>query len=232
MHELSGSYQRHASIALGFAITLHLLVVAIYYVFCPSFPVVQTVTSGTTIIFSDPLLLSLKTFSNLENKENTGSLTHVRKIDFAIPVPVSVDELTLDEKVARQKNLDEFNPGLPGDEKGKGSTEGSITTETGELDPSPGIFIPVEHPPVPIKEVVPQYPDIARRAGVEGTVWINVLVDKQGRAKRAMIIKSDAEVLSESAIQAALQWLFTPAMMSNGPVTVWASIPFRFKLNK
>ena len=32
--------------------------------------------------------------------------------------------------------------------------------------------------------------------------------------------------------KAAMQWVFTPAMMNNGPVAVWAAVPFRFKLNK
>ncbi len=45
-------------------------------------------------------------------------------------------------------------------------------------------------------------------------------------------MKSDNEIFNENAIKAALGWVFTPAMMNNGPVAVWAAVPFRFKLNK
>jgi len=44
------------------------------------------------------------------------------------------------------------------------------------------------------------------------------------------VLKSDAEIFNEPAVEAAKQWLFTPAYMNNGPVAVWVSIPFRFKL--
>jgi hypothetical protein len=27
-----------------------------------------------------------------------------------------------------------------------------------------------------------------------------------------------------------MQWVFTPAIMNNGPVAVWVAIPFKFKL--
>jgi protein TonB len=99
-------------------------------------------------------------------------------------------------------------------------------------EPTPDAFIPVEKQPVPVKQATPEYPEIAKRAGVEGTVWVKVLVDKEGKAKKAIIMKSDAEIFNEPAIAAALQWVFTPAIMNNGPVAVWAAIPFRFKLNK
>jgi hypothetical protein len=28
------------------------------------------------------------------------------------------------------------------------------------------------------------------------------------------------------------QWVFTPAVMNNGPVTVWVVVPFNFQLKK
>ena len=40
---------------------------------------------------------------------------------------------------------------------------------------------------------------------MEGTVWIKILVDKEGKAKKAVVMKSDAEIFDEPARQAALQ---------------------------
>ncbi len=67
---------------------------------------------------------------------------------------------------------------------------------------------------------------------MEGTVYVKILVDKEGKAKKAIVAKSDSEIFNDNAIKAALQWVFTPAMMNNGPVAVWAMVPFHFKLNK
>jgi len=78
--------------------------------------------------------------------------------------------------------------------------------------------------------VKPSYPEIARRSGMEGTVWVKILVDKEGNPKKAVVVKSDADIFNEPAIGAALQWKFTPAIMNNGPVAVWVAIPFRFRL--
>ena len=101
-----------------------------------------------------------------------------------------------------------------------------------EDDGPPPDFVPVEKQPAPVKNPSPIYPEIARRAGVEGTVWVKIWVDKEGKAKKAQILKSDAELFNQAAIDAAMQWVFTPAVMNNGPVAVWVSIPFKFKLNQ
>ena len=101
-------------------------------------------------------------------------------------------------------------------------------------------FVPVDEQPVPIKQVQPQYPELARRAGVEGTVWLKVLVSDEGKVKNVKVMNvssnlknSDKPVgLEESATEAARQWAFKPAIMKNKPVEVWVSIPFAFKLDK
>lgn len=111
-----------------------------------------------------------------------------------------------------------------------GVTEG--TTDANSSTNDPADFVPVEKPPVPIKQVPPEYPDVARRANVQGTVWVKLLVGKDGKVRKARIIQTDAEIFNQVAIMAALQWEFSPAEMKGGPVEVWAAIPFRFKLNK
>jgi periplasmic protein TonB len=101
-------------------------------------------------------------------------------------------------------------------------------------DGPPPDFVPVEKTPQPIpgNNPPPVYPEIARRAGVEGTVWVKIWVDKEGNPKKAVVQKSDAELFNQPAIDAAMKWKFTPAIMNNGPVSVWVSIPFKFRLNQ
>ena len=99
-----------------------------------------------------------------------------------------------------------------------------------EDDGPPPDFVPYEKEPVVVRKVEPKYPEIALRAGLEGNVYLKVWVDKEGKVRKAVILKSDAEIFNQSAIDAAQQWIFTPAVMQKGPVSVWVSIPFRFKL--
>jgi protein TonB len=94
----------------------------------------------------------------------------------------------------------------------------------------PPDFVPVEKEPVVVKKVQPKYPELAMRAGLEGVVWVKIWVDKEGKPREAVVMKSDAEIFNDPAKEAAMQFVFTPAYMNNGPVAVWVSIPFRFRL--
>lgn len=100
------------------------------------------------------------------------------------------------------------------------------------IEDEPGMdeFIPVEKGPQIVKKGIPVYPDMALRAGLEGTVWVKILVDKEGKPQRAVVVKSTTEIFNDAAIAAAMDFLFTPAVMNQGPVRVWVSVPFRFTL--
>jgi periplasmic protein TonB len=97
-------------------------------------------------------------------------------------------------------------------------------------DPSPTVFIAFEKPPEPVFKAFPEYPDVAKRTGLEGTVIVQVLLNKEGKVKRALVAKTNNEIFSEAAVEAAQKWVFTPALMQGKPVIVWISIPFRFRL--
>lgn len=146
-------------------------------------------------------------------------------------IPVPDVEVNPEQTIASQQELSEVQSiaTMESAEQGDLVVEEDIVIEE---EPSPELFIPVEKFPAPVKQVKPEYPDLARRAGIEGVVWVRILVDKQGHAKKALIIKSDTEIFNEAALQAALQWVFTPALMNSGPVMVWVAVPFRFQLNK
>jgi TonB family protein len=94
----------------------------------------------------------------------------------------------------------------------------------------PPDYVPYDQAPEPINQVTPKYPDLATRAGMEGTVWVRLWIDEMGRVAKAEILKSDAEIFNQPSLDAGKQWLFRPAMSKGKPVAVWVSIPFRFKL--
>src|SRR5690606_30554075 len=117
--------------------------------------------------------------------------------------------------------------------EGTGDGDVQITKDLVIEEKDPGIneFVPVEKQPEIVKRVQPEYPEIAKRAGVEGTVYVKILLDKQGKPEKAVVIKSDAEMFNKLATDAAMKFLFTPAIQDKKPVKVWVVIPFRFKLN-
>ena len=99
-------------------------------------------------------------------------------------------------------------------------------------DMPPPDYVPYDKAPEPVKIVQPQYPAAAVQTGVEGTVWIKIWVGKDGKAKKAVVSKSEWPVLNQPSVDAALQWIFSPATIRNVPVDVWVNVPFKFRKSR
>ena len=92
-------------------------------------------------------------------------------------------------------------------------------------------FIPYDVPPKPLTPIRPKYPEIAQEAGIEGTVIVQVFVDKKGRVKETSILKGIPNTgLDEAAIAAIRETRFEPGKQRERPVGVWISIPVNFRL--
>jgi len=99
------------------------------------------------------------------------------------------------------------------------------------------VFVPYDEPPQPIgglgiihKHI--KYPEIARKAGIEATVLIGVLVSETGQSLKTQIIKSSGTELGfeQAAHDAVMKVKWKPAKQRDLPVKVWISFPIRFKL--
>lgn len=90
----------------------------------------------------------------------------------------------------------------------------------------------VEKLPELIEAAKPEYPEIARRAGITGNVFVKVLVDKEGIPKKAIVIKTDSELFNQSAINAAMKSKYTPAINKGEKTEVWIVLPYRFAFDK
>jgi protein TonB len=151
------------------------------------------------------------------------------KPSVGIPVPVPDAEVSPEQTIATQQELSQaVGPVGEGSNTGGNlAIEQDIKIEDNEPPPD---FVAYEKEPTVVRKIEPKYPEIALRAGLEGNVFLKVWVDKEGKVRKAVILKSDAEIFNQAAQSAALQWVFTPAVMQKGPVSVWVSIPFRFRL--
>jgi protein TonB len=228
MRELRGLYQRYATIALVIAVVAHLCAIGAYYVVGILSQEDEPVAMVRIMKYSE--LGPPPSITNTEAAPQVQVSVPVAKPTVGVPVPVPDAEVNPEQTIASQKELSEIS--APASTEGTGAGNVQVQQDIKIEDEDPADFVPVEKQPVPVKQVVPEYPDIARRASIEGTVWVKILVDKEGKAKKAVVMKSDAEIFNEPAIKAAMQFVFTPAMMNNGPVAVWAAMPFHFKLNK
>jgi len=90
-------------------------------------------------------------------------------------------------------------------------------------------FFAVSEKPVLITKAIPKYPDLARKAQIEGKVVITVTIDKKGNVENAIVFKS-VPMLDEAAQSAAMQCKFKPAKQRDKFVKVKMNIPFDFHL--
>ena len=74
------------------------------------------------------------------------------------------------------------------------------------------------------------YTEIAKLAGIEGTVVIQALIDKKGNVIEAGIIKSIGGGLDEISLAAVKQTKFSPGLQRGKPVNVKMIIPVKFVL--
>ena len=92
-------------------------------------------------------------------------------------------------------------------------------------------FIPYDDPPQPLSSIRPVYPEIAQEAGIEGTVVVQVFVDKKGRVNDTLVLKGIPNTgLDEAAVTAIKKTRFRPAKQRERAVGVWISIPVNFRL--
>lgn len=232
--ELKRLYPRNYATGLLFAIFLHLLGIGLYY-FVQSIQEEEEISAPTVRIMKYSDLGPPPSIANDQPPQIAVS-GPVAKPTAGIPIPVPDAEAPPEQEFASQEDLSAFDgPGL-GDEMGTGveiTQDIKIEADKAPIvdqDPDMDKFIPVEKMPEIIKTVKPLYPDLAVRAGLEGKVFVKILVDKEGKPKKAVVVKSDAVVFNESAVNAAMQYLFTPALQNNKPVIVWVVVPFRYEL--
>ena len=81
-----------------------------------------------------------------------------------------------------------------------------------------------------IRRVEPVYPDLAKRARVQGVVLLQVTVDEIGNVTDINIIRGHP-LLNQSAVEAVRQWKYSPTLLNGEPVPVIATVTVNFLLN-
>lgn len=94
----------------------------------------------------------------------------------------------------------------------------------------PADGVQVDKEPGLVKNAMPVYPEEALKNGLEGTVYVKIWVGTEGKVMDAVIQKSDDAIFNQASLDAAKQFQFTPALKDGTPVSVWVTVPFKYKL--
>lgn len=147
----------------------------------------------------------------------------------AVPEPVP-DEKATTQTIASQTEMAEALAPITFEGGSSTGTGDSLVVETDiDTSPAPEDFVAVDEEPQRISIGQPDYPEVARAAGVEGTVLVRVLVGKNGKVKDAIYIDGP-EALKKSALDCARTAVFRPALVDHKPLEVWVNMPVTFKL--
>jgi protein TonB len=222
--ELKEVHQKYFARALCIAAAIHLFLIGVYW--------------GSTVLTKEKppeRVIRIVKYSELGPPPSIASSEVAPAVSVAgptakpsigIPVPVPDAEVSPDQTIASQTELSQMTS--PVTQEGVG--QGAVIEQDIEVEEPPPAFVPFEKEPVVIRKIEPVYPEIAQKAGLEGTVYAKLWITKEGKVKEFVVMKSDSEIFNQAVIDAAKQWLFTPAMMKNGPVAVWLAVPFNFTL--
>jgi protein TonB len=156
----------------------------------------------------------------------------VARPSLGVPVPVPDAQITAEATIATQEEMAQLQSPLSSEGTGGGDSL-VVSDEALFFDEEPPMdaFIPFETPPMVVKRVEPVYPELARKAGVQGRAFVKVLIDKEGKVKKAVVLQG-AEIFHEAALTAVSAWIFKPAIQHDRPIAVWMVIPINFQLRE
>jgi len=103
------------------------------------------------------------------------------------------------------------------------------------IEEEPDIFIVVEQEPkliggpAAIAKAV-RYPELAKKAGVEGRVYLQFIVDENGNVVDPVVIKGIGAGCDEEALRVVKTLKFRPGMQRGEAVNVRFSLPINFRL--
>lgn len=154
----------------------------------------------------------------------------------APPRPQVPQEVPNDEVVEEQNininaelNMDQKLDIPPPPDKGNGSGDKEKDKEQ--------VFVIVEQQPKLIGgldslQKLIDYPEMARKAGIEGRVHLQFIINKQGEVENPRVVRGIGGGCDQEALRVIKKAKFKPGRQRGRPVRVRYSMPIVFKLNK
>jgi len=80
-----------------------------------------------------------------------------------------------------------------------------------------------------VHKVVPEYPDTARKSGVQGAVVLDAVVNEAGTVSDLTVV-SGPDVLGQAAMDAVRWWRYQPYRVNGRAVAVETTVIVNFRL--
>ena len=84
--------------------------------------------------------------------------------------------------------------------------------------------------PEPLYLPPPGYPERARDAGIQGTVWVRIHVLENGSVGETEVARS-IPALDSTALECAKRMRFAPPLFHGKPTTTWFTVPVKFTIH-
>lgn len=147
----------------------------------------------------------------------------------AVPVEVPNDEVVTDQvlNIDAELNLNESNkiPAPPPEKKKE------------KKEKEEDFFVVVEQMPklkgglAKLQSKI-RYPEMARKAGIEGRVVVQFIINEQGEVEDPKVIRGIGGGCDKEALRVVKQAQFEPGRQRGEPVRVQYSLPIRFRLKR
>jgi protein TonB len=80
-----------------------------------------------------------------------------------------------------------------------------------------------------VSAVTPVYPAEAKQSRIQGTVKLEITIDKEGHVANMSVVSGPAELV-RSAIDAVRQWVYKPTLLNGEPVSVLTTVDINYTL--
>ena len=77
----------------------------------------------------------------------------------------------------------------------------------------------------------PQYPEAARKAGIEGVVILDAVIAASGQVEEVRVLRSAGKLLDDAAAQALRRWTYRPATLNGRAVRVLLTVTVSFRVH-
>lgn len=82
--------------------------------------------------------------------------------------------------------------------------------------------------PVLLEKIEPEYPIVARRAGLGGRVTLQAVIAPDGSVESVEVLASINPIFNRAAVDAVRRWRYRPALMNGSPVRVYFTVVVDF----
>lgn len=147
------------------------------------------------------------------------------------PVRMPIDPIEIGPEDAEQPQ-----PEFVGGPDGSGQPTGMLNA-----DGPPGVVGAIDRDqilrpggdvqaPVLLERVEPDYPEAARRARLEGTVFLEAIITAAGAVEDIRLLRPVNPLLDQAAERAVARWRYRPATLNGRPVRVYLTVTVDFRL--